>query len=185
MLKLKEKALQNEELAHAIVGQAMLDEGSILTSKIEIFYNDEETARYLFDIASHWNLASNFRKKKALKQVKYGFTIKAEARTRLYDKIGALPDKVRNEAFQHLLRPLPKGPKYSQGNAKSKIIASLGRAPKTVRDLSYELQLSGSTVKDHLSDIREEGHVTVIGKNVNSTKGKRKCAFVWSITPRK
>jgi predicted HTH transcriptional regulator len=185
VLKLKEKALQNEELANAIVGQAMLDEGSILTSKIEIFYNDEETARYLFDIANHWDLANNFRTKKALKQVKYGFTIKAEARTRLSDKIGALPDRVRNEAFQHLLRPLPKGPKYSQGKAKIKIMASLTRAPKTARDLSYELQLSGSTIKDHLSDLREKGKVTVIGKNVNSTKGKRKCAFLWSITPRK
>jgi hypothetical protein len=185
MLKLKEKALQNEELAYAIVGQAMLDEGSILTSKIEIFYNDEETARYLFDIAKYWNLADKFRTKKALRQIKYGFTITAEARTRLHEKIGNLPDKIRNEAFQHLLRPLPKGPKYSQGNAKHRIIASLEKAPKTVRDLSYELELSGSTVKDHLCDLREKGQVAVIGKNVNSSKGKRKCAFVWSITPRK
>jgi len=185
MLKLKEKALQNEELAYAIVGQAMLDEGSILTNKIEIFYNDEETARYLFDIAKQWNLADMFRTKKALKQIKYGFTIKAEARTRLHEKISALPDKIRNEAFQHLLRPLPKGPKYSQGNAKHRIIASLEKAPKTVRELSYELELSGSTVKQHLCDLKEEGRVAVIGKNVNSLKGKRKCAFVWSITPRK
>jgi len=185
MLKLKEKALQNEELAYAIVGQAMLDEGSILTSKIEIFYNDEESARYLFDIASRWDLADLFRTKKALKQTKYGFTIKAEARTRLHDRIGALPDKVRNEAFQHLLRPLPKGPKYSPGDAKQKILASLEKSPRTIRELSYELVLSGSTVKDHLCDLREEGQVAVIGKNMNSSKGKRKCAFVWSITPRK
>ena len=185
MLKLKEKALQNEELAYAIVGQAMLDEGSILTNKIEIFYNDEEAARYLFDIAKQWNLADMFRTKKALKQIKYGFTIKAEARTRLHEKIGALPDKIRNEAFQHLLRPLPKGPKYSQGNAKRRIIASLEKAPKTVRELSYELELSGSTVKQHLCDLKKEGQVAVIGKNVNSSKGKRKCAFVWSVTPHK
>jgi len=185
MLKLKEKALQNEELAYAIVGQAMLDEGSILTSKIEIFYNDEETARYLFDIANHWDLADMFRTKRALKQVKYGFTIKAEARTRLHDKIGTLPDKIRNEAFQHLLRPLPKGPKYALGNAKQKILASLEKAPKTIRELSYELELSGSTVKQHLSDLKEEGKAAVIGKNLKSLKGKRKCAFVWSVAPRK
>jgi len=130
MLKLKEKALQNEELAYAIVGQAMLDEGSILTNKIEIFYNDEETARYLFDIAKRWNLADIFRTKRALKQIKYGFTIKAEARARLHDKIGMLPDKIRNDAFQHLLRPLPKGPKYAQGNAKHKNNSILGKSPK-------------------------------------------------------
>lgn len=185
MLKLKEKALQNEELAYAIVGQAMLDEGSILTNKIEIFYNDEETARYLFEIAKQWNLADKFRTKKALRQIKYGFTIKADARARLHEKIGNLPDKIRNEAFQHLLRPLPKGPKYPKGNAKQRIIASLEKAPKTVRDLSYELELSGSTVKDHLCYLRKEGQVAIIGKNLNSSKGKRKCAFVWSIAPRK
>jgi DNA-binding transcriptional ArsR family regulator len=185
MLKLKEKAMQNEELAYAIVGQAMLDEGGILTNKIEIFYNDEETARYLFDIAKQWNLADMFRTKKALRQIKYGFTIKAEARTRLHEKIGDLPDGIRNEAFQHLLRSLPKGPKYSQGIAKDRIIASLEKALKTIRQLSYELELSGSTVKQHLRDLREEGQVAVIGKNLTSSKGKRKCAFVWSIAPRK
>ena len=185
MLKLKEKALQNEELAYAIVRQAMLDEGSILTSKIEISYNDEETARYLFDIAKHWHLADIFRTKHALKQTKYGFTIKAEARALLHNKIGALPDKVRNKAFQHLLRPFPKGPKYAQGNAKDRLLASLEKAPKTIRELAYELALSGSTVKDHLYDLREDGKVAVVGKNVNSSKGKRKCVFVWSIIPRK
>ncbi len=185
MLKLKEKALHNEDIAYAIVGQAMLDEGSILTNKIEVFYNDEETAKYLFDIANQWDLANKFRTKRALKQIKYGFTIKAEARTRLHNKIGALPDIVRNEAFQHLLRPLPKGPKYPQGNAKHRIMASLEKAPKTIRELSYELELSGSTVKEHLNDLKGEGQVAVIGKNLNSSKGKRKCAFVWSIVPRK
>ena len=185
MLKLKEKALHNEDVAYAIVGQEVLDEGSILTNKIEVFYNDEETAKYLFDIANQWDLANGFRTKRALKQIKYGFTIKAAARTRLNDKIGALPDRVRNKAFQHLLRPLPKGPKYPQGNAKQKILASLEKEPKTIRKLSYELELSGSTVKEHLKHLKEEGKVTVIGKNWNSSKGKRKCAFVWSITSRK
>jgi len=185
MLKLKEKALQNEELAYAIVRQAMLDEGSILTSKIEISYNDEETARYLFDIAKHWHLADIFRTKHALKQTKYGFTIKAEARARLHNKIGALPDNVRNKAFQYLLRPLPKGPKYAQVNAKHRILVSLEKAPKTIRELAYELELSGSTIKDHLNNLKEKGQVAVVGKNVSSSKGKRKCAFVWNITPRK
>jgi lambda repressor-like predicted transcriptional regulator len=185
MLKLKEKALQNEEPAYAIVGQAMLDEDSVLTSKNEIFYNDEETAVCLFDIASHWDLADLFRTKKALKKIKYGFTVKPEARRQLHDKIGALPDKIRNEAFQHLLRPLSEKPKYAQGNTKNKIIASLEKAPKTIRELSLELELSCSTVKEHLGDLKEEGQVIVIGKNVNSSKGKIKCAFVWSVTPRK
>ncbi len=181
MLNLKEKALQNEELAYAIVGQALLDEGSILTNKIEIFYNDEETARYLFDIAKNWNLADTFRTKRALNQTKYGFTIKAEARSILYEKIGPLPDKIRDIAFKHLLRPLYTGPKYPQGITKSKILASLKQEPKTVRQLSYELGLSGSTVKQHLDDLKASKKVTVIGKNVDSIKGKRKSAFVWGI----
>jgi hypothetical protein len=183
MLNLKEKALQNEELAYAIVGQAILDEGSILTSKIEIFYNDEETAKYLFDIAKNWNLADTFRTKRALQQIKYGFTIKAQARSLLYEKIGPLPDKIRDFAFKHLLRPLSIGPKYPEGVAKSKMLVSLKQEPKTIRQLSYELGLSGSTVKRHLNDLKANKKVTVIGKNVHSTKGKRKSAFVWGIVP--
>ena len=185
MLNLKEKALQNEELAYAIVGQALLDEGSILTNKIEIFYNDEETAKYLFDIAKQWNLADTFRTKRALKQTKYGFTIKVDARSPLYEKIGPLPDKIRDVAWKHLLRPLYTGPKYPQDVAKRKILASLRQEPKTVRELSYELGLSGSTVKQHLNDLKARKSVTMIGKNVDSVKGKRKCAFVWSIVPSK
>jgi len=42
MYGLMQKALVDEDLAYAIVGQALLDEGSILTSNIEIFYNDEK-----------------------------------------------------------------------------------------------------------------------------------------------
>ncbi len=185
MLNLKQKALQNKELAYAIVGQALLDEGSILTNKIEIFYNDEETARYLFDIAKRWNLADTFRTKRALNQTKYGFTIKAEARALLYEKIGPFPDKIRDIAFKHLLRPLYAGPKYPPGVAKSKILALLKQEPKTVRQLSYELDLSGSTVKQHLNDLKASKKVTVIGKNVDSVKGKRKSAFVWGIVSSK
>ena len=185
MLNLKEKALQNEELAYVIVGQALLDEGNILTNKIEIFYNDEETARYLFDIAKNWNLADTFRTKRALNQTKYGFTIKAEVRPLLYDKIVLLSDKIRDVAFKHLLRPLYGGPRYPQDVAKSKILASLKQGPKTVRQLSYELDLSGSTVKQHLDDLKAGKKVTVIDKNVNSIKGKRKSAFVWGIVSRK
>jgi len=184
MLNLKTRALQNEELAYAIVGQALLDEGSILTNKIEIFYNDEETARYLFDIAKHWDLTDTFRTKHALKQIKYGFTVKAAARSRLYEKVGPFPDEIRDYAFKHLLRPLSKGPKYTQGTAKYKILASLDRAPKTVRELAYELGLSGSTIKQHLKDLRANKKAIVIGKNLGSVKGKRKCAHVWGILPR-
>ena len=73
MRGLIQKALANEDLAYAIVGQALLDEGSILTSNMEIFYNDENTAKFLFAIAERWNMADNFRVKHALKQTKYGF----------------------------------------------------------------------------------------------------------------
>jgi predicted ArsR family transcriptional regulator len=60
------------------------------------------------------------------------------------------------------------------------------KEPKTVRQLSYELDLSGSTVKQqHLDDLKASNKVTVIGKNVGSVKGKRKCAFVWGIVPRR
>ena len=59
------------------------------------------------------------------------------------------------------------------------------KEPKTVGQLSYELDLSGSTVKQHLDDLKASNKVAVIGKNVGSVKGKRKCAFVWGIVTRR
>ena len=52
-------------------------------------------------------------------------------------------------------------------------------------ELEYELELSGSAVKQHLCDLKEERQVAVIGKNVSSSKEKRKCVLAWSIAPRK
>jgi len=185
MLGLIQKALVDEDLAYAIVGQALLDEGSILTSNMEIFYNDEGTARFLFEIAKHWNMADNFRTKHALKQTKYGFTIRAHARHSVYDKIGPLPDETKEVAFKHLLRDITTGPKYPQNVAKKEIVASLRTKPKTSRELAYELGLSGSTIKGHLHDLRRVGKVRIIGKNTGSLKGKRKCAYVWESVPSK
>ena len=185
MRGLTQKALANEDLAYAIVGQALLDEGSILTSNMEIFYNDENTARFLFAIAERWNMADNFRVKHALKQTKYGFTIRAHARHPIYERIGPLPDETKDIAFKHLLRDISTGPKYPQSVAKRGIVASLRRSPKTSRDLAYEFGLSGSTIKGHLKNLRDAGRVRIIGRNARSLKGKRKCAYVWETVPSK
>ena len=182
---LLQKALVNEDLAYAIVGQALLDEGSILTSNMEIFHNDENTARFLFAIAKQWNMADNFRAKRTLKQKKYGFTTKAHARHPICDRIGPLPDGTKDVAFKHLLRDITTGPKYPQNVAKKKIVSSLRTKSKTSRELAYELGLSGSTIKGHLHDLRKAGKVRIIGRNTRSLKGKTKCAYVWGPVPRK
>ncbi|MGA2664805.1 MAG: helix-turn-helix domain-containing protein [Nitrososphaerales archaeon] len=173
----------NQDLALAVVGQALVDEGSILTDKIEVFYNDERTARYLFEIAKSLDLAHSFRSKMALRQKKYGFTIHYAGWAKLYKAIGPLPDTRKDLAFRFLLRVHPRGPINVAGESKKRISESLYQGPRAVRELCYAVGLSGSTMSRHLSELARQGQVKVIGKNVGSKSGKNKAAFVWSLVP--
>ncbi len=181
MLGLLGRIKSNENLALAIVGQALLDEGSILTDKIEIFYNDKRTASYLFEAASSAGLAHRFRTKLALKQRKFGFTIQYSSWAKLYRAIGPLPDERKDRAFRFLLRVHPRGPKRFIGESKELVVKFLSERPRTLRELCYATGLSGSTVSRHLRELAGEGKVKVIGKNIGSKSGKNKAAFVWSL----
>jgi DNA-binding transcriptional ArsR family regulator len=181
VLQYLQKALNDENLAYAILGQAILDEGSIQTDKLEIFYNDRSTAYFLYKIAKRWGFADNFRVKHANKQIKYGFTIKATVRAKLYEKIAPLPDKDRDIAFKFLVRDLKGWQTNARAKPRSRIIQSLTQSPKTVREICYELNRSSSTVRIHLKELKSKGMVTILGKNTNSRRGKRKCAFIWAL----
>ncbi len=181
MLGLLKRIKSNEDLAFAVVGQALLDEGSILTDKIEVFYNDRRTAWYLFDIASSAGLASKFRTKLALGQRKFGFTIVRAGWARLYLMVGPLPDTRKDLAFRFLLRVHSRGPMRAFGESKKLIIRFLREKPGTSRELCYALGISGSTIRRHLYELACQHKVRVIGKNINSESGKNKAAFVWSV----
>lgn len=181
MLGLERIARSNEMLSLALVGQGLLDEGSILTDKIEIFYNDRNTALFLFRIAKGFGLANRFRKKMALKQTKFGFTIVSGAWVRLYSAIGPLPDKRKDLAFRFLLRQRSNGAVRPAGESKRMMLDLLSKSQMTCRELCYALGLSGSTVRRHLAELAAIGKVTVIGKNRASASGKNRSALVWAL----
>jgi len=70
-------ALSNKQIAAALLGQAILDEGGIGVSGITIFYTNEGEARQLWTIANSLGYANPFRKKKHRDHYHYGFSIKA------------------------------------------------------------------------------------------------------------
>jgi DNA-binding transcriptional ArsR family regulator len=176
------KAIETDErLAYAILGQGLLDEGSILTDKIEIFYNDEGTAWFLFKTAQKVALAQTFRKKSARHQLKFGFTIVRSGWAKLYEMIGPLPDKRKDRDFRFLLRPHPTGALRPVGESKKLLLRALRNGPRTSRELSFSLDISGSTVRRHLSNLARDDKVEMIGRNRSSTRGKNKSAFVWAL----
>ncbi len=183
MLGLLNQILKAEDMAYAVVGQALLDEGSIRTDKVEIFYNDRNTASYLFEVAKSIGLADKLRIKRALHQTKFGFTIKYNKWVEVYRRIGPLPDKDRDHALRFLVRPHTNKPRYLAGRAKNFLLAQLRKRPRTAREIYYELGLSGSTIRKHLRDLQVAGKVTMIGKNKKARKGKRRSAFLWNVVP--
>ena len=180
LLGLLSQVRSNETLAFAIIGQALLDEGSILTNKIEVFYNDKRTAMYLFEVANSLILTHAFRTKLALKQRKYGFTIKYAGWARLYKVVGPLPDARKDLTFRFLLRAHPSGPMRVVGESKKRILEFLNEKPRTLRELCYAVGLSGATMSRHLNELAQEGKVQVVGRNIGSRSGKNKAAFLWS-----
>src|SRR4030065_2622057 len=120
--KLRELALKSKDVAYAIIGQAIIDEGDIGQTSVTVAYYSESMARYLWEIADRWGLANPLRHKRKMSGARgWSFTIKAHKRKELYDFIGPLPDKKKDFAFNHLLIPQPSGKhKYRRKKKKKK-----------------------------------------------------------------
>jgi len=180
MLKMKELARGNENIAYALVGQAILDEAKIGLDTIRISYYSEGEARYLWEVGRRWNLVNDLRTEKAHGAERWVFTIKASARGRLYDAIGPLPNSAKDRAFKHLVARDPRGGnwKYDKGEAKKAILSAL-RTPKTVRQICEHTNLGSSSVRKHLKDLETKGKVRKIGKNVNAIRKNYRLAELW------
>jgi len=180
MLKMKELAMENEDIAYALVGQAILDEGKIGPDMIRISYYSEGEARYLWEVGRRWNLVNDLRTEKAHGAKRWVFTIKASARRRLYEAIGPLPNSANDRAFKHLVAREPKGGnwKYSRGEAKKAILSTL-MTPRTVREICEHVNLGSSSVRKHLRDLEKEGKVRKAGKNVNAIRKNYRLAELW------
>ena len=180
MLRMKELAMKNEDIAYALVGQAILDEGKIGPDMIRISYYPEGEARYLWEVGRRWDLVNDLRTEKAHGAKRWVFTVKASARRRLYEAIGPLPNSTKDKAFKHLVARDPKGGywKYSQGQAK-KVILNVLKTPKTVRQTCGCTNLSSSSVRKHLRDLEKNGKVRKVGKNVNAVRKNYRLAELW------
>ena len=64
MLRMKKLAMEDENIAYALIGQAVLDEAKIGPDMIRISYSEEE-ARYLWEVGKRWNLINDLRTEKA------------------------------------------------------------------------------------------------------------------------
>ncbi len=182
MLRIKELAMKNEDVAYALIGQAILDEAKIGPDTIRISYYSEEEARYLWEVGKRWNLVNDLRTEKAHGTQRWVFTIKANARRRLYETIGPLPNSAKDKAFRHLIGRNPKGGnwKYRRGEAKKAILNVLG-TPKTIRQICESTDLGSSSVRKHLRELERKGKVRKIGKNVKATRKNYRLAELWLI----
>ena len=180
--KAKRLAYASKEIAYAIIGQAILDEGDIGQTSVTIAYYTESMARYLWEIANSWELANPLRVKTRKNGAKvWSFTIKAGKRTDLYDVIGPLPDEKKDHAFRHLMIAQPSGKhKYRRGEAKHLISQMLQKeGPMTRRELMYRLGIRGSTVCAHLLELKKEGMVT--DTTCANGFGRKQSSKLWKI----
>jgi len=181
MQKIKELAAKDEVLACAVIGQAILDEAKIGPETIRISYYSEDEARHLWDIGRRWNLVNNLRIEKAHGADRWVFTVRADARQKLYDAIGKLPNPSKDRAFRHLIGRDAKGGrwKYRLGGAKAAILDLL-KEPKTVREICESAGLGSSTVRKHLKTLEKLGKVRKIGRNVSAVRKNFRLAELWS-----
>jgi len=162
--KLLESALRNKQVAVAVLGQAVMDEGGIGASGITIFHTNRGEAQQLWAIANSLGYANPFRKKKHRNHHHYGFSIKASKRKELYDQIGPLPNSTKDQIFRHLVNRCPNINIRARGETRKLILQSLQEKPKTILQLMLECGIGASTVRKHLEKLRSQGFVEIHGR---------------------
>ncbi len=180
--KLLTLALSNKQIAIAILGQAILDEGGIGASGITVFYTNEGEAKQLWTIANSLGYANPFRKKKHRNHYHYGFSIKAEKIKEFYDKVGPLVNPTKDQIFQHLAKRRPNMHIRAKGETRKLILQSLQEEPKTVLQLMLGLDISSSTVRKQLRNLNAQGLVKICGKQKDAFQRSRRTAHMWNTT---
>jgi Fic family protein len=172
-------ARSDKQIAIAILGQTILDEGGIGASGITVFYTNEGEAMQLWTIANVLGYANSFRKKKHRNHYHYGFSIKAEKIKEIYDKIGPLPNPIKDQIFQHLAKRLSSVNIRARGETQKLILQSSREKPKTVLQLMLELNISGSTARKQLRTLNNIGLVKKCGKYEHAFQKSRRTADLW------
>jgi len=179
--KLLTLALTNRQIAVAILGQAIMDEGGIGASAITIYYTSKREAEHLWQIANSLGYAGPLRKKKHRNHHHYGFTILAAKRKEFYDQIGPLPNPTKDRVFRHLAnRPRSSINLRPKGETRKLILKSLRERPKTVLQLMLEMGASASAIRRHLQGLQRQGLVKVYGRYKDAFQKSRRTAYLWT-----
>jgi hypothetical protein len=177
--KILEISLKNGEIAVAVLGQALLDEGGIGAQGITIFYTSKYEALHLWKIADSLGYANVFRKKKHRDHYNYGFSIKASKRKELYDQIGPLPNPTKEIIFRHLSNR-QNNSRRKRGLTKNQVLLAISTTPKTVLQLMLELDVSASAIRKHLRQLQRQNLVRIIGKDKTAFQKSLRTANLWS-----
>jgi len=177
--KLTSIALSNRQVAVAILGQALLDEGSIGERGICVSYVSRGEAEHLWKTADSLGYTNPLRRKDHKTHFHWWFSIKASKTKELYDEIGPLPNPVKDTVFRHLanrytthIRP--------RGETRKLILKVLKQKTQTILQLMLEVDASYSTVREHLKKLRELGLVRICGKYTNAQQKSRRLANLWT-----
>lgn len=166
----------------AIIVQAIIDEDAIgADGSINISYTSEKNAKYIWEIANYWNFVHPIRTKKYLTHIKWYISFRAEKREEIYQLVGPLPDPRQDKMFRHVLRNHRGGiHKDGKGETRRKILQLLKNKSMTVRDISYNLDLSASTVRKHLRILKKKEKVFIKGLDNNSPYKNQRIAQIWA-----
>jgi len=180
--KLLKLALADKQIAVAILGQAIIDEGGIGASGITIYYTNRGEAEQLWKIANFLGYANPLRKKKHRNHHHYGFSIKASKRKEIYDQIGPLPNPVKDRIFRHLLNRRSNINLRARGETRKLILQSLQEKPKTKLQIMLKVDASESTVRKHLNKLKQQGLVRINGRYKDAFQKSRRTAYLWTTT---
>jgi hypothetical protein len=179
--KILQLALSNKQVAVAVLGQALLDEGGIGGQSITIFYTNKGEAEHLWQIANSLGYANALRRKKHKDHYQHGFSIKASKRKELHEQIGPLPNSVKDKVFLHMASRQGRSVR-AQGETRNLILQSLSLKPKTVLELMLELNTNASTMRRHLKELSVQGLVEIIGKDKKAFQKSLRTANLWQAT---
>jgi hypothetical protein len=171
-------SLKDKQIAVAVLGQALLDEGGIGAQSVTIFYTNKDEAVQLWKIANSLGYANVFRKKKHRNHYHYGFSIKASKRRELYDQIGPLPNLTKDTVFRHLADRNMQTSR-NRGETRKLILKSIANESKTVLQLMLELNTNASTMRRHLRKLQEQNLVKVVGKDEGAFQKSLRTANLW------
>jgi len=184
MNRILKLAKKNEDIAIAIIIQAIIDEGAIgADGSIKVTYTSEKNAIYLWEIANAWDLVHPMQIKKYKTHTKWCISFKAEKRKQTYKLVGPLPDPRQDRMFRHILRKYKGGlHKGKRGETRKKISELLKNKAMTVRDIAYALDISASTVRKHLKKLKKDGEIFMSGYNKKSPYKNQRTAQIWAFS---